>query len=666
VTIKTKFVFLILVVNIVLAVLILAEDLRSVKLSGIEKEKMLLEDIRDSLNKEDAALVDLLIGPFEQSIENYKNAAEKTEETFKTAEKNIKILPQLNKSIKDSLDILYNLNSLNSDRRSELLEKADNFWSIAVNEYTFLSGVSLYRIVSDPYFRKKDGFESVKNSIDDFISSFNIIHTTIFSSIGEVLDKEMGHILNELAKISRFQFIVMNVSIVLLITVTTFISMFILRSILKKINNIKDGISVLATGDLTVIFDSHGNDELSKLSEDINNFVSSLRESIKSIQNNSMENSSAGNNLLDAAEDTAGSVEESERNIESILELTQRLDSSVQESSESAETIVGHVENFKDMVQAQAAMVEESTAAITEMTASLDNMSKVVSSNRKSADNLGRASYTGSEKIEQTSEIINRVSNHVNAIQEMADVIKGVAEQTNLLSMNAAIEAAHAGDAGRGFGVVADEIRKLAETTGENSRVISENLKDIINDIIEATNASNQTIESFEEIDKEAKEVINSLAEMSSSITELGKGGSQIMDAMHELQNYTEKVKDSTFDISENIHSVRKAVSVASDVSGQVTSGTNEIKTGISVIRENSERNREIAGKIKRISENLDLEVRKFKISGESENAGSIENGQTEIPSDMPEITDEGVTLSPDDWPGKEEILIVEGSGKSE
>jgi len=440
--------------------------------------------------------------------------------------------------------------------------------------------------------------------------------------------------------------------------------------IFRKINNIKDVIAVLATGNLTRRADESGKDELSLLGGNLNGFIINLVKTLASIQSGSQANTEARNHLLRTVENSSSSVIQGEKNVESILELTVKLDGSVTKSAEAADLIVTRVESFSEMIQSQSSMVEESTAATTQIMASLSSMSKSVSGNKDAALRLESVARDGSGVIEETGDTIRRVSSHVNNIQEMADVIKGVADQTNLLAMNAAIEAAHAGDAGRGFSVVADEIRKLAEKTSENSHIISENLRAIIGDINSAAESSNQTILSFEQIDTEIQGVISRTSEVASSIEELSQGSGQVMEAMNELQDYTNRVKESTMDISENIHSVRRSVSEAAEVSSQVSSGSVEIRTGMSVIRESSEQTREVADSIRIISQDLDTAVSQFKVDDISaaEVPGFSDVDSADDAGTPSLIIEEGnsVTLSEGNWPGKDELTVVDGSGRPE
>jgi uncharacterized protein YoxC len=239
----------------------------------------------------------------------------------------------------------------------------------------------------------------------------------------------------------------------------------------------------------------------------------------------------------------------------------------------------------------------------------------MIKNNRNSADRLVDTARNGGEKIEETGRFIKQVDGHVSAIREMSDVIKGVAEQTNLLAMNAAIEAAHAGEAGRGFAVVADEIRKLAEKTAENSRIIGEDIQAIIDDIGAANDSSSETAETFENIVSVIREVDRSLVEISGSVEEITRGSEQVMGAMNDLQDYTARVKESSTLMEESAGEVETSITLAEEVSTQVTTGSDEIRGGMVVVRQSTEKISAIAERIREVSDDLDYTLGAFQTS---------------------------------------------------
>lgn len=613
---------LIAIVNIILVLSMVYVNFQTASMTRIRSEQAVLQEMMATLSNEESILMGFLIKSFSHTRDEYETAAENTAEIFTRAKEDIVLLPTLSEEVDRAIDSVFRLNDLMAMRRSNLARSANEFWRMAEENYLYISGVSIFRMISEEVYKSGE-YQEVFLAAGRVVTALTILHETVTSNI-YVLEEQIRIINREIDRISGRQTLVMNLGIGGSILVSVVFSLLIVQAILKKIRLLIRDINILSDGDLTVTVHASGRDELANLGANLNAFIENLRVALGSIQEGAAENTRARNDLLRAVQDSAGSVEQGEKNVASILELTSTLDESVQQSADAADLIVTRVEGFAEMIQSQVTMVEESTAAMTEITASLGSMSRIVGANRAAAAKLGDASITGSDRIEETGAIIRRVGGHVNAIQEMADIIKGVADQTNLLAMNAAIEAAHAGEAGRGFAVVADEIRKLAETTAENSRVISDNLRAIIEDINEAGDASGETIASFEVIDTEVKGVINSLSEVANSIEELGQGGNQVMEAMNELQDYTSRVMESSRDISENIHSVRNSVSVASDVSRQVTTGSEEIRTGMSIIRLSTERTRDVSDQIRDISGNLDEAVKQFS-TGES--ASGTESG---------------------------------------
>ena len=178
-------------------------------------------------------------------------------------------------------------------------------------------------------------------------------------------------------------------------------------------------------------------------------------------------------------------------------------------------------------VQDQSSATEETTASVEEMTASLNNIAAMTRDRTESANQLLDSAGDGARHAEATSEKINTVARFAAEIGEMTDVIRSVAASTNMLAMNAAIEAAHAGDAGRGFAVVAGEIRKLAESAGANSSRIAKNVKEIVGGIQAATNAASENAERFGSIASEVQHIVETMEELSGAAREMSTGSEQ-------------------------------------------------------------------------------------------------------------------------------------------
>ena len=244
---------------------------------------------------------------------------------------------------------------------------------------------------------------------------------------------------------------------------------------------------------------------------------------------------------IQATIDLGGHVAQEARGIhDSIVDLEKQ----VLGSRESLEITATALKMLKETARSQDLSVSNSSSAVEEMVASVSSVSQIVGERKKAAISLLESSSQSSSQLRNAKDSFLQVGAKLEKINDMTSMINSIASQTNLLAMNAAIEAAHAGDAGRGFAVVADEIRKLAESSSLNARDIDETIKTLVASITEADVEMDQTTQSFDNIIKEVEDVLNAFNEIESSTTELVAGNQEVLGGISGLSGVSAEVKN--------------------------------------------------------------------------------------------------------------------------
>jgi len=375
---------------------------------------------------------------------------------------------------------------------------------------------------------------------------------------------------------------------ILLIAIVAAISLFVAILLAALISaSINRSLSALSritetaeSGDLRIELGSVAKDELGSFATRFQGFVSSLKDIITGIKATASENVGIKQELVAGAEETSASVVEISASIDSINSQASLMSENIATSSTSAEEIARTVDSMNQQIANQAAMVEQSTAAIGQMISSVHNVSKITTEKKTNTDRLVDTAGSGSKTVSDMVVAVKEIENSIGNVLDITEIISGIASQTNMLSMNAAIEAAHAGTAGKGFAVVADEIRKLAETSRENSQKIAGILEEIVTKIDGVSKSADGTEKMYHSVHSEITAVSAAFAEIYHEVEQLLSGGEQLRGATTSLQEMTITIKDGFSEINLGVGSAADSMDKINQISSSVTAALSEIAAG--------------------------------------------------------------------------------------
>jgi methyl-accepting chemotaxis protein len=258
-------------------------------------------------------------------------------------------------------------------------------------------------------------------------------------------------------------------------------------------------------------------------------------------------------------------------------------------------------------------MIASSSSSMEEVIGSMESIGRIAEGDRAAAESLVEATAESRVVFGETFESLSGIARSVEEINDMARVISEIASSTNLLAMNAAIEAAHAGESGKGFAVVADEIRKLASAASESSKSIGDTIRSVSEKMSGAAGARDRAASAFEAIDAQIQSVTASAAKIDSLLGETRERSGTVLASIRELREASKRAVEGSAGIESASVSVGGAVSEAARVSEEVRSNIAEIVAGLGEISSSISLVSGLSGQLGDASARLDSAVNAFK-----------------------------------------------------
>jgi methyl-accepting chemotaxis protein len=579
----------------------------------LETEASELRLMVDSVSALQAEANSLLSSPLEPQLARYRESVKAHNDVFAKV-KGITAIPAINPETRKSFEAILSLH----DIYLEHVLRIDYFTEDALLAYSQLDGVpkggSLADLINvqltarDP--RSVIQFRYDLSKIRQGIRGLN----DSLRSAKKNIDIQIGSIDAEIARVARASAIVATGVFLAIAIFALGLLVYISNLMVKSILDVGHRMHVMADGDLTVTVETKSKDEIGELAESMNHLSDRVSSAVTDIKKSARENDTSARKLLDVVHDSTSASNEINANVGMINEQMNRMDSLADVSLSSTKEMAANIASLHDRLGKQTDQVNNSSAAVTQILASIDNISRITRQDSESATDLRKDAEKGSEIIQDAFLRFDEIGQSVGQIREMVSIIQSISSQTNLLAMNAAIEAAHAGDAGRGFSVVADEIRKLAELAATSSLEIANKTAVIIDTISGASDVKSVTQQILTTIIAKIQTVADSIEEIYGNMIEMKTGSSQALQSMEELRTESGMILEDSQAIRTHVDRVESNMESLSNVSHEAATGTNEISIGLRSIAEAFSEISQLAETVRDIGASLNGSVDYFKL----------------------------------------------------
>ena len=410
------------------------------------------------------------------------------------------------------------------------------------------------------------------------------------------------------------------VRIMVLIGLVMFVLYFTLafiaaRALKRYFTRLETLLGKIAAGDLTDRIKIKRNDEIGRLMTHLNMATEHSHTMLAALREEADKMTAIGSDLSSNMEETAAAVKQISSNATTVKEKALMQAAGVTETAATGEQIQGKLSLLVKGITRQSESITQSSALITSTAENMLRINKILSQNDELIKTVYGQMKAGTDGARAANEFVKKIAERSEALLEASQVIQNIASQTNLLAMNAAIEAAHAGESGKGFAVVADEIRKLAEESNMQGKQIGAVIKESTEIIAQVSEAGIQAEKTFTDV----YGLISNISEKEDSIVNLMReqeeNGAQVLSAIETINKVTRDVSSASVEMLEGGKQITAEMQKLAEITRETTDSMTEIASGAEQITDAVEEVVSLAEQNKTSIEHLAQEVGKFKIN---------------------------------------------------
>jgi len=512
-------------------------------------------------------------------------------------------------------------------------EQADKFYRASQRSIKYLKNNQLMEQESLNSFEKDIElyYKLGKEMAHDYVTGgpekgnlsmkdFDLIADSLSTKLEKIAQNEKISLTNDFEMIVTRSTTKLNIDNLLTVSgiaLAILIAFLITQNLKKPLHNVSEALKNICEGegDLTKRLNYKANNVIGDIAGYFDQFVFQLEGMFIELKGIVIKGREIGESLADNSEQTTNFLLTIDDKVQNVKGLFTKLNEQFNTLVAALEMTSNSISELATDTSTQTKIVRHETVPITEMVDSIKRLADISQQKKEVMSQLIEMTEIGGEKVEETNEIVIQVSTASEEMLQMINIIKDIATKTNLLAMNAAIEAAHAGTAGKGFAVVADEIRKLAITTATNVKNISETLKKNVEKIQVISVLSDESQKAFGDITSEVYEVSKALEEVTDSMNDLSQQGNSVIKEVSELYGVTEGVKLSSLEIKASAIEFEDTLQEVKEVSDNVLMDIQDIAESSQAVRQTVLELSELGNQNSHNFNVLKEDINKFKVN---------------------------------------------------